>query len=100
MKPIEVAVNLMLRTANKSPPLYSLKLGQRFVYTLLCYVKPQTGIYEYLLATHKLNPKECLFIDDQEENVNAAQELDIPAWQFQENHVNDLEEYLKQMYLI
>ena len=122
MKPVEVAVNLMQRTANKSPlyilsnwdndsfiPFY-VKYGRTILEPIekkhivisanTGYVKPQTGIYEYLLATHKLNPNECLFIDDQEENVNAAQELDIPAWQFQENHANDLEEYLKQMYLV
>ncbi len=122
MKPIEVAVNLMERTAQKNTlhilsnwdhdsfiPLY-----KKYKETILApfdkknivisantgYVKPQTGIYEYLLANNNLNPEECLFIDDQEENVNRAQELHIAAWQFQENHVNDLEEYLKQMYLV
>ncbi len=122
MKPIETAATLMLRTANKSPlyilsnwdndsfiPFYA-KYGHTIIEPIdkkhivisanTGYVKPQTGIYEYLLTTHKLNPRECLFIDDQEENVDAAQELGIAAWQFQENHAHDLEEYLKQMYLV
>jgi HAD superfamily hydrolase (TIGR01509 family) len=64
------------------------------------YLKPQTGMYEYLLTKHNLDPKECLFIDDQKENVSASQKLGIPALQFQEHHVHNLEEYLRQMYLV
>ncbi len=122
MKPIETATHLMQRTAQKSP-LYILSnwdadsfipFYKRFGNTILepfnkqhivisastGYVKPQLSIYEYFLAIHKLNPSECFFIDDQEENVIAAQELGIAAWEFQEQHVHDLEEYLKQMHLV
>ena len=122
MKPIQHAVDLMHRTAQKSP-LYILSnwdhdsfipFYARYGATLLepiekkhivisantGYVKPQTGIYEYLIATHNLTPTECLFIDDQEENITAAEEFGIRAWQFQANHPQDLEEYLKQLYLV
>ena len=122
MRPIETAVNLMHQTANKSP-LYILSnwdndsfipFYAKYGHTTLepidkkhivisantGYVKPQTGIYKYLLDTYNLKPTECLFIDDQEENINAAQELGIAGWQFQEHRAQDLEEYLKQLYLI
>jgi HAD superfamily hydrolase (TIGR01509 family) len=122
MKPIEVAVNLMKRTANKSPlyilsnwdtdsfmPFYD-KYGRSVlepvekkhivISAMTGYLKPQTGMYQYLLSKHNLDPKECLLIDDQKENVTAAQELGIAAWQFQEHHVHDLQEYLRQMYLV
>lgn len=39
--------------------------------------KPDREIYEYVLADAELWPEECLFIDDLEENVQAAEELGI-----------------------
>ena len=35
-------------------------------------MKPEPAIYDYLLNTHSLNPKETIFIDDLEENILAA----------------------------
>jgi putative hydrolase of the HAD superfamily len=35
-------------------------------------VKPEPGIYEYLLNTYKLEPAETVFIDDMRENLEAA----------------------------
>ena len=40
-------------------------------------IKPEPQIYMTLLNTYSLNPKECLFIDDSEKNVIAAQNLGI-----------------------
>jgi putative hydrolase of the HAD superfamily len=36
--------------------------------------KPERRIYEILLEKYSLNPEECLFIDDIESNVSAAEE--------------------------
>lgn len=44
--------------------------------------KPDPEIYKLLLDTYKLNPRECLFIDDRIENVTAARDLGIEAVQF------------------
>ena len=38
-------------------------------------VKPERRIYEILLETYSLDPKECVFIDDREDNIAAAVEL-------------------------
>lgn len=35
-------------------------------------IKPDIEIYKYLLDKYGLHAKECLFIDDREENVNGA----------------------------
>lgn len=35
-------------------------------------MKPDDEIFDYLFSTYKLNPQECLFIDDQEENTTAG----------------------------
>ena len=34
--------------------------------------KPSVEIYRYLLEKYQLDPKECLFFDDKEENIIAA----------------------------
>lgn len=40
-------------------------------------IKPDAGIYRYLLETYGLIPEESLFIDDRPENIEAARELGI-----------------------
>ena len=35
-------------------------------------IKPDPKIFEYLFNKYKLNPKECLFIDDLKKNTDAA----------------------------
>lgn len=35
-------------------------------------VKPDPRIYEYIMQKYNLKPKECLFMDDREDNVAAA----------------------------
>lgn len=41
--------------------------------------KPHASIYHALLERYQLEPQQCWFIDDQEENVVAAQKLGINA---------------------
>ncbi|MCI2047625.1 MAG: HAD family phosphatase [Faecalibacterium sp.] len=40
-------------------------------------LKPYTKIYHKLLDTYELDPKECIFIDDDEENMKPAFKLGI-----------------------
>ncbi len=42
--------------------------------------KPDSNIYEFVLKTHKLNPEDCLFIDDTKENTEAACAMGIHIW--------------------
>lgn len=42
--------------------------------------KPNSNIYEFVLNENKLNPNECLFIDDLNENTEAAAKLGIYTW--------------------
>jgi len=36
-------------------------------------VKPDPGIYRYFLDKYSLNPQDCVFFDDTEENIRGAQ---------------------------
>lgn len=45
--------------------------------------KPHATIYQILLERYQLDPQQCLFIDDQKENVAAAQKLGINAFLYE-----------------
>lgn len=44
--------------------------------------KPDPRIYEHLLKTYSLSAEECLFIDDREKNIAAANALGFNTHQF------------------
>ena len=45
-------------------------------------MKPKKEIYTHLLETLQLRPEECLFIDDDERNIQAALDLNIRGIHF------------------
>jgi putative hydrolase of the HAD superfamily len=54
-------------------------------------MKPESKIYTTLLDRYSLDPKECYFIDDREENINAAQQLGIDGHVFHSaQHLQDI----------
>lgn len=48
-----------------------------FVSSSYGIMKPGPQIYELLLYQHNLDPTTCVFFDDQQENIDAAQACDI-----------------------
>jgi FMN phosphatase YigB (HAD superfamily) len=48
-------------------------------------LKPHKKIYQTLIEHYQLDPQHCWFIDDQQENINAAQELGIHAIVYPKN---------------
>lgn len=63
------------------------------VFSYQCgYTKPEPEIYLYLLEKYQLNPRECVFIDDRPENVEAARRLGIKGIIF--NSYQQVEEQL------
>ena len=46
------------------------------------YIKPAKEIFECLCKTYALDPAECLFVDDNADNVAAANSYGIKAVQF------------------
>ena len=46
-------------------------------------VKPFPGLYEVLLDRYRLEPSECLFIDDSQANCDTARSLGIHAVHFE-----------------
>lgn len=42
-------------------------------------LKPSPEIYKYFLDKYKLDPCDCLFFDDTEKNINAAEKMGIKS---------------------
>jgi putative hydrolase of the HAD superfamily len=42
--------------------------------------KPDRGIFDYMLADARLNPQQCLYIDDGEKNIETAKELGFATY--------------------
>lgn len=64
------------------------------------YVKPQRGIYQWLIRHHNLNPATCFFIDDQQENIKAAKAFGIDGTRFTVTKAHDIEIALADRNLI
>lgn len=54
--------------------------------------KPNKDIFEFVLNENNLKASECLFIDDNEDNINTAHDLKIKTWYINPNteDVSDL----------
>lgn len=49
------------------------------------YLKPEKEIYMRLFEKYNLNPVECYFIDDKEENIMAGKNLGMDGFIFKDN---------------
>lgn len=65
-----------------------LELMDGILFSYQCkLIKPEPGIYRELLSRFSLDPSECVFIDDKEENIEGGKALGINGIVF-----HDLEE--------
>ena len=58
-------------------------------------VKPDRKIYEILLERYSLKPGECVFIDDNQDNVDMAKMLGINAIRF--DNIGNVKEHLETL---
>lgn len=58
-------------------------------------IKPQKEIFDRFCQIHNLSPEECLFFDDQLDNVQAANKSGWQAQQF--TSTKNLKEYLQEI---
>ena len=62
----------------------------------ICINKPDPRIYNELLTRYHLDPKECLMIDDKEENIIEARKHGIAGFVYRDN-IEDLKKYIQEM---
>ena len=65
----------------RKKPVYS-HFDEEIISCEVGLVKPEREIYELLLTRYGLRPDETIFIDDRQENVDAAAELGITPFLF------------------
>lgn len=91
----------LLSNASKLQPQYWNKVpGHQYfdgmvISALEHCVKPSQRIYQILLERYYLNPEECLFIDDMKANIEAAMEIGMDGFLF-ENNVDKLKQYITE----
>ena len=59
-------------------------------------LKPEREIYEELYEVFALNPEECIFIDDVEENCDASRKTGMKAFCFENKDTDKLTEFLRE----
>ncbi len=58
-------------------------------------VKPNRDIYEYILGTYNLDPAECIFVDDNKDNIEAGEKAGIKGYLF-DGDAEKLRAYFKE----
>jgi 2-haloacid dehalogenase len=111
LAPIDTAVSIAQKGHAKNYPLYILSnadlatlsfLRAQYptIYALFDdiivpayagYKKPDRTMFLYLLHKHALDPNVCIFIDDSQRNIEAAESLGIRSFLYQEDIVQTLQ---------
>ena len=60
------------------------------------HIKPNDAIYEELINKYNLDPKETLFIDDREDNMDTAKKFGINGRKVNQNDVEDILKVLNE----
>ena len=56
------------------------------------FIKPDIRAWELILTENNLNPKDCIYFDDQEKNLSSSREAGIDAYMF--TNESNLEEII------
>ena len=59
--------------------------------------KPKRAFFEHILKQHKLDPADCIFIDDQEENVKAARTAGMTALHLNNKNYKEIKQELVKL---
>lgn len=61
--------------------------------------KPDKAFFDYILQTYHLTTNQCVFIDDQQDNVNAAEELGIVSFHLKQDDKNAYRDLQKKLHV-
>ena len=56
-------------------------------------IKPDEGIFKYILNKYNLKAEECLFIDDIESNIKGAEKVNMKGEVFKNNYDYIIKKY-------
>lgn len=87
----EVNVRHLARYHKEMLSLFSRK----YFSCMLKMTKPNKNFFKYIISNAKLNPKECIFIDDKKKNVDVAEKIGTHGIVF--SNLTQLKKELKVM---
>lgn len=67
------------------------------VSSLIHDIKPHTSAFQYVLEHDHLKPEDCIFFDDQDDNLKAAEALGITAIKVTKNNGSKIRKQLKEL---
>lgn len=88
--------SLRLRSYQQMIPGIELFDGMLVSAEELC-IKPEARIYQILFDRYQLNPEECFFIDDIQENIDGAKACGMEGYCFADGDVERLSAALEQL---
>ena len=99
--------NLYVLSNTSKPVVDYFKDNEIFTYFdgfVLSYkinmLKPNDGIYNYLLNKYDLIAEECLFIDDREDNMKTANKFGINGRSVNKDDIEDIKKVLKEFNIL
>jgi hypothetical protein len=81
---------------NFEPIFKYIKPEHRFISGKMHCIKPQQTIFECFLKESHLDPKDCIFIDDQEENCREARKIGIDAIELKGYNFTEVKKELRK----
>lgn len=88
--------NYLEKDPNFEPIFKYIKPEHRFISGKMHCIKPQKTIFECFLKESHLDPKDCIFIDDQKENCEQARKLGIDAIELEGYNFTAVEKELRK----
>ena len=87
--------NMPVEFAHKENHFVYEKYFDGIVYSCnINLVKPDIKIYKYILDKYNLNPKDCLFIDDHQINLDMAKKINIDTYLFNKRDIDSFRKYI------
>lgn len=80
---------------NKTSNLFNIVDGYVLSYQIH-QIKPYKSIYKTLIAKYEIIPEECLFIDDNQKNIDTGNEVGFNSIKVKQDDIEDLKNILKK----
>ncbi|HEX2978095.1 MAG TPA: HAD-IA family hydrolase [Candidatus Babeliales bacterium] len=91
-----ISFSVLMRSSHGRKGLRHFDPGNIFISGSYGIMKPDSAVFRKVLEMYQLNPSECFFVDDQIENIHAAEALGIKGYWLQKGDYKGLKRALIQ----
>lgn len=90
-----LSFDILAQSPHGAEVLMHFKPEHQVISGNLGYAKPDPRCFEYILTQYNLDPQDCIFIDDQEENCKQAQNCGLTSIWLRNKNYPELERLLR-----